>query len=247
VTRFLHLAPEAVHGDRVTFEAAAAHHLGRVLRATVGDVVEAVAEDRALLSVRLTAVSPGRAEGVIVGRARLATESPLDLTLAQALPKGDRMDTVVRMATELGVTRVIPLLTARTVVRLGPGRGASRLDRWRRIAREAAQQSGRAAIPEIADPREFSAWAREAGSTGLVVCLWEEATKPLDRLLPPPPCPRAAVVVGPEGGLATEETGSLAAVGAIVAGLGPRLLRTDTAGAVAVALLQSRYGDLGTA
>jgi 16S rRNA (uracil1498-N3)-methyltransferase len=248
VTRFLHLAKDAVDGDRVTFETAAAHHLGRVLRAAVGDVVQAVDHGGgALLSVRLTAIAPRRAEGLIVGRTPLATESPLDLTLAQGVPKGDKMDGIVRMATELGVTRVIPLLTARTVVRLEPGRWTARLGRWQRIAKEAAQQSGRATIPEIAAPRDVSSWAREAGATGLLVCLWEEEREGLARRLPAGPCPRVTVVVGPEGGLTADEVRGLADAGAVVAGLGPRLLRTETAGAVAVALLQSRYGDLGTA
>jgi 16S rRNA (uracil1498-N3)-methyltransferase len=112
VTRF-HLDPGAVQGDRVTFAAAAAHHLGRVLRATVGDLVQAVAADGVLLSVRLTAIAPRRAEGQVVDRARLDTESPLRLTLAQAVPKGDKMEGIVRMTTELGVSRLIPLLTER--------------------------------------------------------------------------------------------------------------------------------------
>lgn len=247
MTRFLHLGPDAVHGDRVAFEAAAAHHLGRVLRAAVGDVVQAVDPGGALLSVRLTAIAARRAEGLIVSRVALATESPLDLTLAQGVPKGDKMDGIIRMATELGVTRVVPLLTARTVVRLEPTRWSSRLGRWQRIAKEAAQQSGRAAVPEIAVPREVSSWAREAGATGLLICLWEEEREGLDKRLPAGSCPRVTVVVGPEGGLTADEVRGLADAGAIVAGLGPRLLRTETAGAVAVALLQSRYGDLGTA
>jgi 16S rRNA (uracil1498-N3)-methyltransferase len=247
VTRFLHLGPDAVHGDRVTFDAAAAHHLGRVLRATVGDTVEAVDGAGALLSVRLTAVGARRAEGVIVGRAPLLTESPLHLTLAQGIPKGDKMDGIVRMTTELGVSRVVPLLTARTVTRLEPGREHSRLGRWRRIAREAAQQSGRAAVPEIVTPTELAPWTREAGAGGLMICLWEEARDGLDQRLPPGPCPRVTVVVGPEGGLAADEVRGLVEAGAVVAGLGPRLLRTETAGVVAVALLQGRYGDLGTA
>jgi 16S rRNA (uracil1498-N3)-methyltransferase len=247
VTRFLHLAPGAVRGEQVTFPAAAAHHLGRVLRAHVGDVVEAVDAGGTLLSVRLTALAARRADGVIVARTRLATESPLDLTLAQGVPKGDKMDGVIRMATELGVTRVVPLLTERTVVRLEPARWSARLGRWQRIAKEAAQQSGRAAVPEIATPREVSSWGPEAGRAGLLVCLWEEEREGLDKRLPPGPRPRVTVVVGPEGGLTADEVRGLADAGAVVAGLGPRLLRTETAGAVAVALLQSRYGDLGTA
>jgi 16S rRNA (uracil1498-N3)-methyltransferase len=244
VTRF-HLAPDAVHGDRVIFDPAAAHHLGRVLRAAAGDVVEAVDASGQLLSVRLTAISPRLAEGVVTGREPLATESPLDLTLAQGIPKADKMEHVIRMATELGVTRVIPLLTERTVVRLEPTRSASRLARWRRVAREAAQQSGRAAVPEIATVQPISSWRLDLPSDGLLVCFWEEERRGLDRLLPPGPCRRATVVVGPEGGLTGDEVRGLADAGALVASLGPRLLRTETAGVVAVALLQARYGDLG--
>ena len=247
MTRFLHLTPDAVRGDRVTFPAAAAHHLGRVLRAAVGDVVQAVDGAGSLLSVRLTAVAARAAEGVIVGREPVATESPLDLTLAQGVPKGDKMDAIVRAATELGVSRVIPLLTARTVARPEPGRWAARLARWQRIAKEAAQLSGRGTVPEVAAARDVSTLAREAGETGLLICLWEGEREGLDKRLPPPPCPRVTVVVGPEGGLTTDEVRALTDAGAVVAGLGPRVLRTETAGVVAVALLQARYGDLGTA
>src|SRR6185295_9754220 len=137
------------------------------------------------------------------------TESPLDLTLAQGVPKGDKMDGIVRMATELGVTRVVPLLTARTVVRLEPARWGSRLGRWQRIAKEAAQQSGRAAVPEITPPRDVSSLAREADTTGLLLCLWEEEREGLDKRLPAPPRSRVTVVVGPEGGLTADEVNGL--------------------------------------
>jgi 16S rRNA (uracil1498-N3)-methyltransferase len=246
VTRF-HLARDAVHGDRVVFDATAAHHLGRVLRAATGDLVQAVDADGALLSVRLTTIAPRAAEGVIVTRARLETESPLRLTLAQAVPKGDKMEGIVRMTTELGVRRVIPLLTERTVVRPEPGRWAARLARWQRVAREAAQQSGRAAVPEITPPRALSGWRLDPEADGLLICCWEEETRGLEERLPAGPCAAATVIVGPEGGLTAAEVGGLIDAGALVAGLGPRVLRTETAGAVAVALLQARYGDLGRA
>jgi 16S rRNA (uracil1498-N3)-methyltransferase len=246
VTRF-HLARDAVHGDRVIFDAAAAHHLGRVLRAAAGDLVQAVDTDGALLSVRLTTIAPRAAEGVIVARARLETESPLRLTLAQAVPKGDKMEGIVRMTTELGVRRVIPLLTERTVVRPEPDRWAARLARWQRVAREAAQQSGRAAVPEITPPRALSGWRPDPEADGLLICCWEEETRGLEGRLPTGPCATATVIVGPEGGLTAAEVGGLIDAGALVAGLGPRVLRTETAGAVAVALLQARYGDLGRA
>jgi 16S rRNA (uracil1498-N3)-methyltransferase len=246
LTRF-HLAADAVHGDRVAFDAAAAHHLGRVLRAAVGDVVQAVDARGELLSVRLTGIAAGRAEGLVVGRAPLATESPLHLTLAQAIPKGDKMEDVIRMATELGVSRVIPLTTERTVVRIEPARWPGRQARWQRVAREAAQQSGRAAVPEILAPRELAAWRPAPETDGLLVCFWEEERRGLAGLLPAGAPTRVTVVVGPEGGLTASEVRGLAEAGALVASLGPRLLRTETAGPVAVALLQARYGDLGTA
>jgi 16S rRNA (uracil1498-N3)-methyltransferase len=246
VTRF-HLVADAVRDDQVIFDKATAHHLGRVLRAVVGDQVQAVDAGGQLLSVRLTAIGAQRAEGVVVTRTRLATESPLELTLAQAIPRGDRMETVIRMTTELGVSRVIPLITARTVVRLEPARWGTRVARWQRVAKEAAQQCGRAAVPEVMPPRELAAWRHEARAGGLLICFWEEERRGLATLLPPDPGPRVTVVVGPEGGLTAAEVGELSAAGALVAGLGPRLLRTETAGAVTVALLQSRYGDLGTA
>jgi 16S rRNA (uracil1498-N3)-methyltransferase len=243
VTRF-HLAPGAVEGDRVRFDAATAHHLGRVLRAAAGDLVQAV-DGLDLLSVQLTAIAPRRAEGLVISRARLATESPLRLTLAQAVPKGDKMDGIVRMTTELGVSRVIPLTTERSVVRLPAERWAARCARWERVAREAAQQSGRAAVPEIAPPRTLAGWRTDPAADGLVICFWEEEPRGLAGLLPGGPCAAATVIVGPEGGLTADEVRGLAQAGALVAGLGPRVLRTETAGAVAVALLQSRYGDLG--
>jgi 16S rRNA (uracil1498-N3)-methyltransferase len=247
VTRF-HLAPDAVRGDRVAFDAATAHHLGHVLRAAVGDVVQAVAAGGELLTVRLTAIAARRAEGVVESRTELRTESRCHLTLAQGIPKGDKMESIIRMTTELGVTRVVPLITARTVVRLEPARRDARVARWQRVAREAAQQSGRAAVPEIAEPCEFEVWRRQdSAGGGLLICFWEEAREGLEHRLPAGPCARATLVVGPEGGLAAEEVAGLRDAGALVASLGPRLLRTETAGAVAVALLQSRYGDLGSA
>jgi len=146
------------------------------------------------------------------------------------------------MSTELGVAAVIPLLTSRTVP---AGEGRDRLARWERVAREAAKQSGRAVVPAIAAPMALQAWLAARDPTGLLVCFWERELTPLAGRLPAIRPARATVVVGPEGGLADEEVAGLEEAGAIVAGLGPRVLRTETAGPVAVALLQARWGDLG--
>jgi 16S rRNA (uracil1498-N3)-methyltransferase len=244
MSRF-HVRPEAVLGDRVAFDAEESHHLARVLRLGVGDVVAALDGRGRELSVRLTRVGTRGAEGTIVSRRALDTESPLVLTLAQGIAKGDKMEGIIRMATELGVTRIVPLLTERSLV--GAEAASRRLARWRRVAKEAAKQSGRAVIPEVAQPHTPADWLAPLGGTGLLLCLWENERAPLDERLPADRPARATVVVGPEGGLTEAEVAGLRGVGAVVAGLGPRILRTETAGPVAVALLQSRYGDLGTA
>ena len=172
---------------------------------------------------------------------------PIELTLAQGLPKGDKLDAIVRMATELGATRVVPLVCRRSVVRMEPGRSAARRVRWERIAREAAKQCGRTSVPDVCAPAPLVRWLEDAREPGLLLCLWEAESTLLDAVLPAE-CPaRITLVVGPEGGLAPEEVADLRAAGAVLAGLGPRILRTETAGPVGLALLQSRYGDLGRA
>jgi len=244
MTRFL-IRPEGIAGERVTFDAEETRHLTRVLRLGPGDVVEAFDGLGNVLTVRLERVGGRLAHGALLARAALRSESPLHLTLAQSIPKGDKMEGIVRMATQLGAARVVPLVTARTVVRVEPGRPGPRLSRWQRVATEAAKQSGRAVVTEVTPPQHLAAWieAREIGE--LLVCLWEDAREPLGPQLPPRPVGHATVVVGPEGGLARAEADALRAAGAIVGGLGPRILRTETAGPVGLAILQMRYGDLG--
>jgi len=242
VTRFL-IRPDGIAGERVTFTPEETRHLTRVLRRGPGDVIEAFDGRGNVLTVRLARV--GRvAEGVLLASAPLQSESPLHLTLVQGIPKGDKMEDIIRMATELGASRVVPLLTARTVMRVEPGRGRTRLTRWQRVATEAAKQTGRAIVPEVTAPQRLAEWIAARESHALLVCLWEDARAPLGPQLPTWPVSRAAVVVGPEGGLERAEADALRSAGAIVGGLGPRILRTETAGPVGLAILQTRYGDL---
>jgi 16S rRNA (uracil1498-N3)-methyltransferase len=246
MTRF-HVRPESVTGDRVIFDAEETHHLARVLRLRAGALVHTVDGLGHELAVRLTRIGPRGAEGEIVGRGVRRSESPLDLTLVQGIPKGDKLESIIRMATELGVARVVPLIAGRSVPRTEAGRLSARALRWQRVAKEAAKQSGRAVIPEVTPPRALSAWVGETRPPGLILCLWEQAETPVAAVLPDGPIERATLIVGPEGGLDAEEVASLRSAGALVGGLGPRILRSDTAGPVGLALLQFRYGDLGRA
>jgi 16S rRNA (uracil1498-N3)-methyltransferase len=157
------------------------------------------------------------------------------------------MEWIVRTVTELGVVRVVPLLTERTIVRLEPGRWRDRTRRWQRVAKEAAKQCGRAVIPTVEAPRSLQEFAEARWSVDLALCLWEGARGGLSEVLEKTPgqVASALLVVGPEGGLARSEVEALETRGFKIAGLGSRILRTETAGPVAVSLLQARFGDLG--
>ena len=242
-----HIRPEAIQADRIVFDEQETRHLARVLRLRPGDVVQVVDGQGTEFTVRLESVEARRAAGTILARSSSVTESPLAITLAQGIPKGDKMEWIVRSVTELGVCRIVPLLTERSIVRLEPGRWRDRARRWQRVAKEAAKQCGRAVIPSVEAPRSFQEFAAADWSVDLALCLWEGEHRGLSEVLQATPGPvgSALLVVGPEGGLARQEVETLEAGGFKSAGLGPRILRTETAGPVGVSLLQARFGDLG--
>jgi 16S rRNA (uracil1498-N3)-methyltransferase len=236
------LQPDRLAAGRVTFDAGESRHLSRVLRLQPGDTVIATDGAGRDYKVRLESVGEA-ASGTVVAEAAGVPESPLAITLVQGVPKGDKMEAIVRAATELGVARVRPVLCERTIVRLESARWRDRARRWQRVAREAAKQSGRAVVPEVEMPRPLLECLGAA--TDLALCLWEGGGQPLGVVLAAGGAPRTAtVIVGPEGGLAAAEVEAARAAGVAVVSLGPRILRTETAGPAIVAILQSRLGDL---
>jgi 16S rRNA (uracil1498-N3)-methyltransferase len=239
------LAPERVAGGRVAFDRDESHHITRVLRLAPGATVLAVDGEGREFVVRLEEVGT-TATGTVLAAGAGEQESPLRVTLVQGVPKGDKMEAIVRAATELGVARVLPALTERVVVRLEPSRWRERARRWQRVAREAAKQCRRARVPDVEAPRPLGAWLGEAREHALALCLWEGAAAPLGPALAAVrvPPPRVAVLVGPEGGLAAAEVDAARAAGWTPVSLGRRILRTETAGPALLAILQARFGDL---
>lgn len=233
-------------GGRVTFDAGESRHLTRVLRLRPGDTVVATDGAGRDYTVRLESVGE-TVSGIVLAEAAGVGASPLAITLVQGVPRGDKMEAIVRAATELGVARIQPALCERTIVRLEPARWRDRARRWQRVAREAAKQSGRAVIPEVEMPRALGDWLdapRQASD--LALCAWEGGGTPLGAVLAAAGSPRSVlVVVGPEGGLAAGEVDAARARGLVVVSLGPRILRAETAGPAIVAVLQSRFGDFG--
>ncbi|WP_299046311.1 16S rRNA (uracil(1498)-N(3))-methyltransferase [uncultured Actinomyces sp.] len=242
-------AQTARRGGTLTLTGPEAHHAVAVRRLRVGERVDLV--DGAGLRLVCEVAEGGRPDrlGVRVVERVVETPPPLRLALVQALAKGGRDEQAVQTATEVGVEVVVPWQAERCVsVWRGP-RAVRGRDRWQATAREAAKQARRARVPQVdrvRTTRDLAGWTGEVvAAGGLVLVLHEAATAPLggvDLPRPGPPRPVVAVVVGPEGGVSEAETTALRDAGALVVRLGPHVLRTASAGPVALAVLAQRAG-----
>jgi 16S rRNA (uracil1498-N3)-methyltransferase len=175
-----------------------------------------------------------------------ATEIGPKITLLQGLPKGDKLDWIIQKCTELGAAEIVPFLATRSVSRPPAGRFQEKLERWRRIAAEAARQSNCMTVPQVTFAADLSEACRQADHP-VKLLLWEqEQPGTLRNLLAGTPSPeRIAVIVGPEGGLTREEVASALKCGFISVSLGKRIVRTETAGLTMLAILQFYWGDIG--
>ncbi len=227
--------PEVVAGGRIVLPPAQAHHVADVLRMRPGERIVLFDGRGTDYHVELTVVAPGDVRGVVVERlAAAGAMRALRLILVQALPKGAKMDLIVRMGTEVGIDAFLPVLTLRSIASPAP----LRVERWRRIAAAAAAQSGRSAVPAVEPPRPLAeVWPLLSGS--LCVMPWEEeqARSIAAALTAAPAAPSVALLIGPEGGWDAEEVQAARAQGAHVVSLGPLTLRAETAGIVAAAMV----------
>lgn len=220
---------------------AAAHHALRVLRLKSGDEVTLFNGEGGEYPGRISGT--GRQVRVELGEWRdIERESALGVTLAQALPSGDKMDWIVQKAVELGVAQLVPLAAARSVVRLSGERAARRVEHWRSVAVSACEQCGRNRLPDIPPLLDLRQWLSELapGKGGARLLLSPQAELRLREVRPQG---GVVLLIGPEGGLTADETAAARAAGFQGASLGPRILRTETAGMAALAALAALHGD----
>jgi len=222
-------------------------HIRKVLRLRPGNSLE-VADGKGREAVAvITDLSDAAVTVKIEAILELQRESPLEITLFQALPKGPKLETVFQKNTEIGVAAFVPVISERCVVRISDLEAERKKHvRWQAIIDEAAKQSKRGTLPRLEKLVDLKTAAAVLGAYDLVLVPHTgSGVVVLNEALPKGTVRRVAVFIGPEGGFTDEEAGKLAEAGAIPVTLGPRILRTETAGFVISSILQYVYGDMG--
>lgn len=244
------VAPTAIHGDTVALNAPTAHQLREVLRLGPGADIMVLDGSGREYRVTITHLTRTGAEGHIVGQAPGAGEPRTHITLYQAVLKGEKFEWLLQKGVEIGISRFAPLLAQRSVTHDRASLD-KKGDRWRRIIQEAAEQARRARLPALTAPLSLAEACQEAAAeAGLALFLWESAPgRGLREALQAWRSSAAAngrisLFIGPEGGFAESEAALAEASGARLIGLGPRILRAETAGLAAAAAILYELGDM---
>jgi 16S rRNA (uracil1498-N3)-methyltransferase len=239
--------PGAMQNGKVGVTGPLARHLSVSLRVRPGELLWLGVAGGPRYRVRITASSRDRLDTEVVSESPPPPITTPQITLGLALIQGSHMDWAIQKSTELGVARLVPVVTTRSVVRPRPGSADHQAERWQRIAREAAQQSMRWNIPEVATPASFNAWCAEGDPGASKLLFWEDprGTTLREHLRGKSKPDSVMMAVGPEGGFEHDEVEEAVRNGFELVSLGPRILRTESAVLAALAILQYEWGDLG--
>jgi 16S rRNA (uracil1498-N3)-methyltransferase len=238
-------------GSLVELPSETASHLSRVLRARSGDELILFNGDGCEYNGAIEAVRGSRVSASVGDSRRVDRESPFAITLVQCLPRGDRMDFIVQKATELGVARIVPVLSQRSVVRLDKAHSESKAIHWRAVAVSACEQCGRNRLPSIEAAQPLLNYLGESARITGPRLVFEPESAAHARAWARSPegsadstIVDAEIAIGPEGGFPSDELEAFRIAGFSQMGLGPRILRTETAAIAAVVWLQAHFGDM---
>lgn len=238
---------ENIDNDTVLIKGEDVKHIIKVLRLKAGDTINIndCSGNEYLGEIAETAKEEVTAK--IIKKIELNNESNVKVFLFQGVPKSSKMDLIVQKATELGAYKIIPVFTKRVVKK--ESSGLKKIDRLRKIALEACKQSKRSLIPDVAEPVEFYDMIKMLSDMDLILVPYENENKvgikEVKSELSNKKIEKVAIIIGPEGGFEDEEIKNLKDIGAYIVSLGPRILRTETAGFVAISLIMYEFGDMG--
>ncbi len=236
---------DAIEGEMVEISGSDFNHISHSLRLKPGDEIVVSTGDGRDLLVEIAEFSEKWVKSKIVKSYKNQNEPSLKITLAQGIPKKDNMDLIVQKCTEIGVNQIIPLETERTIVKLKGKKREKRRQRWQRISEEAAKQSQRGIIPAVEPVHNLKDIAKISDEYDLILVPWEdEKTTTLEKAWIKE-AESVLIIIGPEGGFPEREIEFLKKLNAVPVTLGPRILRTETAGLVALTMALHLAGDLG--
>ena len=237
-----HCPQPLVPGSLVDLPEAVAHHL-HVLRHQSGDELVLFNGEGGQARARIVDIGKRRASAEILAIEAVDVELPFRVTLAQGLPEGSKMDWIVEKAVELGAAGIVPLAAQRSVVRLSGDRADKRLAHWQAVVVSASEQCGRNRLADVAPVQEFNRWLGQ-GADGVRILLSPRADASLAAWARQTPARDVTLLVGPEGGFTDQEEEAARAAGALALSMGPRVLRTETAGLAALAILAAGWGGI---
>lgn len=238
--------PHHINQNQALITGADAKHIIKVLRLKSGDLVTILDGNGNKYQGTIKELTRDTVILHLGARQLAGGQAPISITLAQCLPKGDKLELVIQKGTELGVNSFVPLKCTRSVVKLDHKKGLERRERWQRVAMEAAKQCRRPTIPQVQQPMDLVTLLSNAPADALILMPFEEEVGSLKTVLESKPDSKEIyIIIGPEGGFGPEEVSLAKEYGAQTVSLGPRILRTETAGLALVSVLMYRYGDLG--
>jgi len=237
---------DAPLGAQMWIQGQDAHHIARVLRMQVGDPIVVVAPDGSAGIANINTILADKVVLTLQERIIEDKEAPVNVYLAQGLPKSDKMDYIVQKAVELGVKGIYPMAAEHSVVQYDQAKKNKRQERWQKIAVEAAKQCGRAVIPMVEPIRDLATILGSVATETVILMLYEGQTaQGLKQGLAEHHAQNFLLLVGPEGGFSSSELALCQNHGACIVTLGPRILRTETAALAGVSIVLYEYGDLG--
>ncbi|HHY82168.1 MAG TPA: 16S rRNA (uracil(1498)-N(3))-methyltransferase [Clostridiales bacterium] len=241
------IRPENIDGNTAVITGDDAHHISKVLRMEAGEEIILCNSQGLDYKAVISKVENGKVYAGLTESSPAPAEPGVRVTLYQGLPKASKMETIVQKCVELGIYEIIPICTSRTVVRLSDKKdGEKKAARWQKIAEEAAKQCGRGIIPHVGNPVSFEQAVKDCCSD-LKILLWEEEKeRSLRNVLynQAANIHTAAILIGPEGGLEKQEASLAEQYGWVTATIGPRILRTETAGMAVLAAIMYHMEEL---